>query len=270
MSRSKIDRTGEVDISNEGCVMQIIEYNNAKDIVVEFQDGYKYRLHTRYEYFKNSECKNPFYPSVCWHGYLGVDKNGNVPKTREFKDGKWRNTWEYNKWQNMLQRCFDNKFKEKKPTYKDATCCERWLCFANFLEDFEILKQEYNWSKDEKLQLDKDILYKGNKLYSLESCVLVPDWINSLFIKRDNDRGSYPIGVSYDKRCKKYRARCRINGKQIRLGLYSTPEQAFNAYKIAKENEIKRIANECVSKGYIVKDSRLYKAMINYQVEIDD
>ena len=58
--------------------------------------------------------------------------------------------------------------------------------------------------------------------------------------------------------------------EKIGLGLYSTPEQAFNAYKIAKENEIKKIASDCVSKGYITKDSRLYNAMINYQVEIAD
>ena len=270
MSRSKIDRTGEVDISNEGCVMQIIEYNNAKDIVVEFQDGYKYRLHTRYKDFKNGQCKNPFYPSVYGYGYLGVDKNSNVPKMSEFKDGKCVHTWEYNKWKSMLRRCFDNKLKEKYPTYKDITCCDRWLCFANFLKDLEMLKQEYNWSADEKLNLDKDILNKNNKIYSLENCVLVPDWINLLFIKNDTKRGEYPVGVSYHKQCKKYQAKCNINGKQTRLGYYNTIEEAFNAYKIAKEQEIKRVANECVSKGYIVKDSRLYNAMINYQVEIID
>ena len=266
----KIDRIGETNINKEDCVMKIVEYNNCDDIIIQFEDEYKYRLHTRYEHFKNGECKNPFYPSVCGHGYLGVDKNGNVPKTREFKDGKSVRTQEYHKWQNMLQRCFDNKLKEKNPTYKDVTCCERWLCFANFLEDFEVLKQEYNWNVDEKLQLDKDILHKGNKIYSLENCVLVPDYINFLFIKNDTKRGEYPIGVSYRKDRKKYQAFCNINGKQISLGYYNTIEEAFNAYKIAKENEIKKIANECVSKGYIVKDSRLYKAMINYQVEIDD
>ena len=50
----------------------------------------------------------------------------------------------------------------------------------------------------------------------------------------------------------------------------NTLEEAFNAYKIAKENEVKRIANDCVLKGYITKDSRLYKAMITYQIGIDD
>ena len=204
------------------------------------------------------------------HGYLGVDKEGNVPKTREFKDGKSVRTQEYNKWMSMLRRCFDDKYKEKHPTYKDVVCCERWLCFANFLEDFEILKNEYNWDDDIKLNLDKDILYKGNKIYSLENCVLVPDWINLLFIKNDTKRGEYPIGVCYNKGAKKYQAFCSINGKQISLGYYNTIEQAFNAYKIAKKQEIKRIAEDCVLKGYITKDSRLYNAMINYQVEIDD
>ena len=132
------------------------------------------------------------------------------------------------------------------------------------------MRQEYNWAENEKLNLDKDILCKDNKVYSLENCVLVPDWVNSLFVKRDAKRGDCPIGVSYNKQAKKYQAYCHIDGKNTRIGYYSTVEEAFYAYKQAKEQEIKRIANNCVSKGYITKDSRLYNAMINYQVEIAD
>ena len=270
MSRNKIDRTGETNVSNEGCAMKIVEYNNNCDVIIEFQDEHKYRVHTSYQAFKKGKCKNPFYPSVFGHGYLGVDKNGSVPKTKEFKDGKTVNTWEYDRWQNMLQRCFDNKLKERNPTYKDVTCCKKWLCFTNFLEDLEILKQEHNWSKDEKLNLDKDILNKNNKIYGLENCVLVPQWINTLFIKCDASRGDCPVGVSYHKGAKKYQAQCNINGKLKGLGYFITPLEAFNAYKIAKEQEIKRVANECILKGFISKDSRLYKAMISYQIEIDD
>ena len=266
----KIDRTGETNISNEGCTMKIAEYDNANNIIVEFEDEHKCRVYTSYQAFKKGNCKNPFFASVYGHGYLGIDKEGNVPKMSEFKDGKTVNTWEYIKWQGMLKRCFDNKYKEKYPTYKDVVCCERWLCYANFLEDLEVLKQEYNWNVDEKLNLDKDILHKGNKIYSLKNCMLVPDWINLLFTKRDNDRGSYPIGVSYHKGAKKYQARCHINGKLKGLGLYNTPEEAFNAYKIAKENEIKRVAEDCVLKGYITKDGRLYNAMMGYQIKIDN
>ena len=266
----KTDRTGEIGVSNEGCVIKIVKYNDARDVIVEFQDEHKYRAHTSYQAFKKGRCKNPFYPSVFGHGYLGIDKEGNIPNTAELKDGKCVNTREYQKWQNMLQRCFDNKLKEKNPTYKDVSCCNRWLCFANFLEDFEILKQEHNWSEDIKLNLDKDILHKGNKLYSLENCVLVPDYINFLFTKQNANRGNCPIGVSYNKRAKKYQALCNINGKKIGLGLYNSLEEAFNAYKVAKGQEIKRIAEDCISKGFITKDSRLYKAMISYQIKIDD
>ena len=266
----KIDRTGETNISNEGCVMKIIEYNNNYDVIIEFQDEHKYRLHTQYQAFKKGECKNPFFASVFGYGYLGVDKEGNVPKTKEIKDGKSVLTQEYNKWMNMLKRCFDNKYKDRYPTYKDVTCCERWLCFANFLEDFAILKNEYNWNADEKLNLDKDILNKNNKIYSLENCILVPDYINLLFTKNNAKRGEYPIGVCYNKQSKKYQAKCNINGKKIGLGYYSTPLEAFNVYKIAKEQEIKRVADECILKGFITQDSRLYNAMISYQIEIDD
>lgn len=270
MNRNKTDRTGETNMSNEGCIMKIVEYNSRNGIIVEFQDEHKYRVHTNYQAFKNGQCKNPFYSSVYGHGYLGIDKKGNVPNTAEFKDGKWHTTQGCKKWRGVLRRSFDNKLKEKYPTYKDVTCCNRWLCFANFLEDLEILKQEYNWSEDEKLNLDKDILHKDNKVYSLENCILVPDWINNLFTKSNAKRGEYPIGVSYHKGAKKYKAQCNINGRYVGLGYYNTVEEAFYAYKIAKENEIKRIANDCVSKGFISKDSRLYNAMISYQVEIDD
>lgn len=91
-----------------------------------------------------------------------------------------------------------------------------------------------------------------------------------LFVKNDARRGEYPIGVSYRKDKKKYEARCHINGKKKHLGYYNTVEEAFNAYKMAKEQEIKRIANCCVSKGFITKDSRLYNAMMGYQIKIDD
>ena len=270
MSRNKVDRTGEINVSNEGCVMKIIEYNNANNIIIEFQDEHKYRLYTKYGAFKNGQCKNPFYPSVYEHGYLGTNKEGNAPKAYELKDSKTIQTWEYSKWNRMLARCFDSKYKEKYPTYKGVACCDRWLCFANFLEDLEILRNEYNWDENEKLNLDKDILHKSNKIYSLENCILVPDWINTLFIRRDAKRGDCPIGVSYNKQYKKYQALCSINGKQKGIGLYNTPQEAFNAYKIAKENEIKRIVNDCVLKGYITKDSRLYNSMMGYQIKIDD
>lgn len=42
--------------------------------------------------------------------------------------------WQYDLWKTVLRRCFCQKFKLAYPTYKDVTCCDEWLSFANFLE----------------------------------------------------------------------------------------------------------------------------------------
>ena len=114
--------------------------------------------------------------------------------------------------------------------------------------------------------LDKDILIKGNKIYSPKTCCFVPREINNLLISRRNGRGDLPIGVTKDKKLEKFIAQVSINKKQVRLGTFGTPEEAFQAYKTAKENYIKQKAEEW--KGLI--DPRVYQAMYEYQVEITD
>jgi hypothetical protein len=115
------------------------------------------------------------------------------------------------------------------------------------------------------MDLDKDILHKGNKIYSSDTCVFVPQFINKLFINRNADRGILPLGV---KTCgKKYYVQCSSGNRVIKnLGTYSTQIEAFNVYKKYKENLIKEVANEYKDKI----PNRLYTAMVNYEVEITD
>ena len=118
--------------------------------------------------------------------------------------------------------------------------------------------------------LDKDILYKGNKIYSRDTCIFVPQRINNLFTKRDNDRGDYPIGM-HKILSGNYRVRCSNGfGKQIDLGVYPTKEEAFRVYKQCKEKVIKEVID--YYKGKIPEHHyyRLREAMYNYEVEIDD
>ena len=56
--------------------------------------------------------------------------------------------------------------------------------------------------------------------------------------------------------------------KAEEIGLYSTPEKAFNAYKDYKEDIIKQVAEAEYKVGNITKEC--YEAMITYEVEIDD
>ena len=115
-------------------------------------------------------------------------------------------------------------------------------------------------------ELDKDILQKGNKLYSKDTCCFVPHEINMLLTKRDNARGEYPIGVCFHKASGKFMAYLTINGKMKFLGRFTTPEEAFQAYKLAKEAYIKAVAE----KWKHLLDNRVFQALMVYEVAIDD
>jgi hypothetical protein len=64
----------------------------------------------------------------------------------------------------------------------------------------------------------------------------------------------------------KYVARAAINGKEKRIGQYNTPEEAFQAYKVAKEEWIKEVANKYKDK----LEPRVYDALMKYEVEMTD
>ena len=239
--------------------MKIVEYNKSSDIAVEFQDEYKAKVHTDYRWFQKGNVKNPYYPSVYGVGIIG-NKYSICKKEIVTK--------EYKTWNHMLERCFDEKHKKKYPTYEDVTCCEEWLLYDNFYEWLHSQKNFDKWLNGNRWHIDKDILMKGNKMYSFDACCLVPDNVNVLFTKRDRCRGDFPIGVT--ENWDGFLARCcnPITNKRENIGTFSTPEKAFYAYKQYKENLIKQIANIEYNVGNITKEC--YDAMMNYEVEITD
>lgn len=116
------------------------------------------------------------------------------------------------------------------------------------------------------LDLDKDILFKGNKVYSPETCCFVPHAINTLFLSKKADRGAYPIGVSYDKSKGKFRAEMSFMGEQIKLGTFDTAESAFARYKEYKEDLIKDMAEQYSEQ---IPD-KVYNAMMGWKIKIND
>ena len=175
-------------------------------------------------------------------------------------------TIQYRYWFNMIQRCYSEKELNRNKTYENVTVCEEWHNFQNFAKWFD---DNYYEVDGERMNLDKDILIKGNKIYSPETCVFVPQRINVIFTKRQNGRGSLPIGVRYMN--KKFQARCNVKyknekSKSVNLGTYDNVYEAFNEYKKFKEKYIKEVADEYKSK--IPK--KLYDALYIYEVEITD
>lgn len=169
---------------------------------------------------------------------------------------------EYQLWQDMLRRCISEEYKKECQTYQDVTCSKEWLSMTSFIKDVSQMKGFglSGW------ELDKDILSKGNKLYSKDTCCFVPAEINTLLVKRDNARGVYPVGVYFDKPSGKFKAQLTVNGKRKHLGRFTTPEEAFQAYKTAKEANIEVVANKWKDQ----LDERVYQALMNYSVNIDD
>ena len=251
------ERLGETRINNQGEVMFIVEYVNARDITVQFKTTGEV-VKCTYDNFMKGEVKSHFSPTVYSVGVTGIES---------IRDENGEKLDSYKCWTNMLERCYSAKLQTKRPTYKDCHVCDDWLYYSNFKKWYD----ENYYEVDGKIsQLDKDILIKGNKVYSPNTCVFVPQFINTLFIKRQNDRGELPIGVYYNKRDKKYVAQLSIykNGKSTRkfLGYFNTAEEAFEVYKRAKESYIKDVADECKD----IIPVKLYEAMYDYEVNIND
>jgi len=251
----KTNRIGENSINKQGLKMKIIEYRRNDDITVKFEDDYA--CESQYVLFQKGSIKNPYFRETQGVGYIGEGKY--KPSINN------KLTIQYKYWMSMFYRCYNEDYHKKENTYIDCFVCEEWHNYQSFGKWFD---ENYYEIENEVMQIDKDILIKGNKIYSPKNCVFVPRSINNLFVKNDKVRGKYPIGVT--ERNNGYQARLNKNTKDIKLrislGVFDTPQQAFNAYKIAKENYIKKVANDY--KGKI--PNNLYNAMINYKVEMTD
>ena len=172
---------------------------------------------------------------------------------KTFENGK--RTRAYSVWYNMHERV------SKSPSYRGCTISEPWYDFQCFAVWYYAQKGH----GDLTYQLDKDILVRGNKLYSEDTCVLVPQQVNKLLNEYTKGRGDLPIGVTLNKG--KYTAQLRVNGRRIHLVSTNDPYVAFMAYKQAKENHIKYLMTET---EYSELDPRVVKALLDYRVVMEE
>lgn len=256
-------RIGTINVNNQGYIMKVIDYIDYYNVIIEFQDNYHERITCTWGAFERGTIKNHYAPFVC-----GIGKVGTKYPTTTI-DGK--RTKEYTSWSSMITRCYTKTIVNGGNhyyRYEDTEICDEWLLFENFYEWLHSQENFDKWILLDKGAIDKDILFKGNKIYSPETCCLVPNYVNSLFIKADRARGKYPIGVTYKTRDKVFEVQCRLNGKETYLGRVTTPEKGFLIYKEYKESYIKQVAQEEYDKGNITK--QCYNAMMSYVVEITD
>ena len=247
------DCVGKVCKSNLSGDFKVLKYNDAYNVEIRF-------LNTGYETtaelgnIRNGNVKDRYLPSVYGVGIMGTKYPSKINGVQ---------TKEYVLWKGMLKRCYYDTYQKKYPTYEGCEASDNFKSYDYFYEwcHKQIGFDNQGW------QLDKDLLIKGNKVYSESTCVFIPQEINSLLIKSAASRGKHLIGVYWSKTANAFVARVSRNkGKSEHLGYFNTELEAFNTYKVAKESFIKEQANKW--KGKV--DERAYNALMNYTVEITD
>lgn len=260
MSKSRFEKNKLLFIGKEfetnscgKCV--VINYEGFDRVTVKFYDPEHVKV-CNLSSLEGGGVYNPMKPLVVGKGYLGEGKYVSTE------------TKVYRLWKGILTRAYDSGFHKKYKTYKDVEVCKEWWCFQNFAE--WCYNKEFFDVKDDKgrpYQLDKDILVKGNRVYSPETCCFVPAEINSLVVTNKRRRGDTPIGVYYVKRNRKYTTQCYFKGSGLKyLGSYSTAEEAFQVYKEAKKVSIKLVADHWKSE---IED-KVYQSLLNWEITFDD
>lgn len=240
---------GQTFETNTGGLCKVIEYINSKKILVEFCDNWKYRVYCGSQQLRKGQVKNVYTPVVAGVGFVGE----GVYKTSE--GGK--PTPAYRAWADMFSR----SYRGFSGAYIGVTVQEDW-------HNFQVFADWYYKQKgcDKNFELDKDLIVKGNRVYSADTCCLVPREINLSILNSRVCRGKLPLGVTKSSKGSRYIARLHRHGESFHLGCFKSVEDAFLTFKIHKEAYLKSLAE----KWKEVIDYKVYAALNNYKIEIND
>lgn len=188
-----------------------------------------------------------FYPTTFGVGYLGDGDRISANNTRQARI-----------WHGMLTRCYGDDVKYR--SYLDCTVSDNFKNLGYFCN--WCLKQVgFN---EKGFELDKDLLSKGRKIYSEDTCVFIPKEMNLFLASSKSVRGEFVIGVSFDKASQKFKV-ASTSWCNDRKG-YSSEWEAFMVFKKAKEAHAKKLANKYKDKV----DPRVYEALMSYKVLLTD
>lgn len=169
----KVNIIGKKFISNDGSVFIVIsEVKTIKTETyykVQFLDTKSFKIAEKRNILKGRITDN-FRKNI-----YGVACKGNSCSTKPIL-----NKIAFKRWYSMIERCY-NKSSIGYSGYgaSGVTVCDDWLCFDNFLNDLQNIKGfDYEKYINGKIQLDKDLIINGNKIYSKETCMFISESIN--------------------------------------------------------------------------------------------
>lgn len=188
---------------------------------------------------------------ICGVGIRDIENDEDCPYQR--------------RWKTMISRCYSTYVHKHRPSYADKVVYEPWLLFSTF-------KSWMDRQVFEGLELDKDILIAGSKIYSPETCCFVPSEVNNTVLLKAK-KNSLPFGVSLTG--KKFRARLFKDKKDWDLGSYETAQEAHKVWQWAKSVQIEdTIAWYATQKSFRTDvaealTSRVWKLRINHASNVE-
>ena len=219
------------------------KYSDGEDIteglICEIVNDIKYKADDWYA--------NKWKRTVFGIGYLGCSD----------ADANRTDNYIYSKWANMMQRCYDEETHRLKPYYAPCTAEIEFQNFSNYRE-----WHRENAMGDRKVDLDKDVLIRGNSVYGSETCTLIPHFTNTVFettkgietnIIKNSDNGKYDVIMS-------------VLGRKEDVGSFDTEEEARQGFIDYKQDYIRKYAIKC--KGKV--PNKTYEAMLKWEVRITD
>ena len=248
---------GTVWVSNEGLHYVVLQYNSKFDIIVkciEIGNIMSVKLYP----LRTGSIKNNYLRGK-YGGYFGdgkYTKHGNIKA--------------YLSWTNMLRRTsIEGQINNiRNISYIGVSVYDQWYNFQIFAEWFEKYISQLNPEYYNDYQLDKDILTFNNhniRMYSPDTCSIVPSAINFALASQEKNRTEdLPTGVHKNSE-NSYSINISTGNSRITyIGVYKNPEDAFLAYKKAKENYLHELADFYYNKGCILKN--VYDALYNINI----
>lgn len=140
--------------------------------------------------------------------------------------------------------------------------------FSGFQDFVEWSRDQVGYAETDEIgliyQLDKDLLVRGNKEYSPETCLFVPMRVNTFFLISNSKQGEHPPGVSFNKAKGKFVAQCNgQDGKPVHLGCFSSAMEAHSAWKSFKADRCDQLASE-----FTHSHARLHRALLTWSADI--
>lgn len=174
---------------------------------------------------------------------FGVGINDSTYPTRHAVNinGSQKTLWEcpfYARWKSMLERCYSARWLELHPSYVGTSVCDEWLRFSVFKSWMEL--QDYVG-----MDLEKDLIKPGNRVYGPENCIFITESINAFITEAKALKGRWPTGVHFDLRSNKFAAQINnpFTGKRQHLGRFSCPDKAHQVWRSAKHQFACRYAD---------------------------